>query len=284
MDGSEVQVLLCHYDFRSNPASLAEYDCLRRCRDSRRGVLLRVRRGGPRTVVASGEGAQLAVAAAQGACRHLNHAQVYDIDLFENPASTVKTLHDQGRKVICYMSGGSWEPYRPDAGDFPDSVKSGPVPEWDDERWLDVKQIDVLKPLMAKRMDLCKQKGFDGVEPDWADLHNQDTGDLVITAAEQLAYNRMLAGLAHDRGLAIGLKNDLDQVSTLSGLFDFAVNEQCFEERATCAKLTPFIGAGKPVFHAEYNLKPADFCADATRLGFSSIRKNRELDAWRGTC
>lgn len=212
------------------------------------------------------------------------NAQVYDIDLFENPAATVKTLHEQGRKVICYMSGGSWEPYRPDAGDFPDSVKSGPVPEWDDERWLDIKQIDVLKPLMAKRMDLCKQKGFDGVEPDWADLHNQNTGNLKITAADQLAYNRMLAGLAHDRGLAVGLKNDLDQVSTLAGLFDFSVDEQCFEDRATCDKLTPFIAAGKPVFHAEYNLKLTDFCADSARLGLSSIRKHRELDAWRETC
>ncbi|MFE9581836.1 endo alpha-1,4 polygalactosaminidase [Nocardia sp. NPDC006044] len=212
------------------------------------------------------------------------NAQVYDIDLFENPAATVKTLHDQGRKVICYLSGGSWEPYRPDAGEFPDSVKSGPVPEWDDERWLDVKQIDVLKPLMAKRMDLCKQKGFDGVEPDWADLHRQNTGELKISAADQLAYNRMLAGLAHDRGLAIGLKNDLDQVSTLAGLFDFSVNEQCFEERASCDKLTPFLAAGKPVFHAEYTLRLTEFCADSARLGLSSIRKHRELDAWRETC
>ncbi|MFG1796063.1 endo alpha-1,4 polygalactosaminidase [Nocardia sp. NPDC049149] len=214
------------------------------------------------------------------------NAQVYDIDLFENPASTVRTLHEQGRKVICYMSGGSWEPYRPDAGDFPDSVKSGPVPEWEDERWLDIKQIAVLKPLMAKRMDLCKEKGFDGVEPDWADLHRQKTGDLVITADDQLAYNRMLAGLAHDRGLAIGLKNDLDQVAVLAGLFDFAVNEQCFEDRANhaCEKLKPFLDKGKPVFHAEYNLNTADFCGDATRLGLSSIRKKITLGAWRETC
>ncbi|MFI6995945.1 endo alpha-1,4 polygalactosaminidase [Nocardia sp. NPDC050175] len=74
------------------------------------------------------------------------------------------------------------------------------------------------------------------------------------------------------------------KVATLAGLFDFAVNEQCFEERATCAKLQPFIGGGKPVFYAEYNLKPADYCADSARLGFSSIRKKRELDAWRETC
>lgn len=210
-------------------------------------------------------------------------AQVYDIDLFENSAATVQVLHDRGRRVICYLSGGSWEPYRPDADQFPDSVKSGPVPEWEDERWLDITQLDVLKPLMAARMDLCKEKGFDAVEPDWADLHDQDTGDLVITAADQLRYNRMLAELAHERGLAIGLKNDLDQVAELADLFDFAVNEQCFES-GDCDKLRPFLDRGKPVFHAEYNLELAAFCPDSARLGLSSIHKRLDLDAWRETC
>ena len=47
---------------------------------------------------------------------------VYDIDLFDNEASTVDALHAQGRKVICYVSVGSWEDWRPDKDQFPDSV------------------------------------------------------------------------------------------------------------------------------------------------------------------
>jgi len=34
---------------------------------------------------------------------------VYDVDLFDNDASVVEALHAQGRKVICYVSVGSWE-------------------------------------------------------------------------------------------------------------------------------------------------------------------------------
>jgi len=209
-------------------------------------------------------------------------AEVYDVDLFETPASTVRELHDQGRKVICYFSAGSWEPYRPDAGDFPDGLKGGAVDGWPDERWLDIRQRDALRPLLAARLDLCAEKGFDGVEPDWLDHHEQDTG-LPITAADQLAFNRMLAGMAHDRGLAIGLKNDLGQVADLAELYDFAVVEQCaeFDE---CHLVLPFLDRGKPVFHAEYDLPISAFCAESRRLGLSSIRKRLGLDPWRQTC
>ena len=204
------------------------------------------------------------------------------MDLFETPESTIQALHDQGRKVVCYFSAGSWEPYRPDAGDYPASVKGGPVEGWPDERWLDIRQLDVLRPLIAARLDLCAAKGGDGAEPDWMDNHVQDTG-WPISAADQLAFNRMVADLAHERGLAIGLKNDLDQVAELADTFDFAVVEQCaeFDE---CAMLQPFLDRDKAVFHAEYDLPTSAFCAESRRLGLSSIRKHLELDAWRQTC
>jgi len=209
-------------------------------------------------------------------------AEVFDVDLWATPNATIQALHDQGRKVICYLSAGSWEPYRPDAGDFPAEVKGGAVEGWPDERWLDIRRLDVLEPLMAARFDLCRDKGYDAVEPDWMDSFQQDTG-FDISADEQLRYNRLLAGMAHERGLAIGLKNDLDQVAELAGLFDFSVVEQCaeFDE---CHKLQPFLDLDKPVFHAEYDLETDEFCAESRRLGLSSIRKRLELDPWRETC
>jgi hypothetical protein len=209
-------------------------------------------------------------------------AQVYDIDLFNNSAATVQALHQRGRRVICYLSAGSWEPYRPDSANFPPEVMGGPVAGWPDERWLDVRRVEVLRPLMTARLDLCQAKGFDGVEPDWLDNHMQDTG-FPLTSADQLRYNRMLADLAHERGLAIGLKNDLGQVDELAELFDFAVVEQCaeFDE---CGALRSFLDRGKPVFHAEYHLARDEFCPVARSLGLSSIRKRIELDAWREVC
>lgn len=207
---------------------------------------------------------------------------VYDVDLFETPSSTVAELHDQGRRVICYFSAGSWEPYRPDAGDYPEEVIGTPVEGWPDERWLDIRRLDVLRPLLAARVDLCVEKGFDGVEPDWMDNHVQDTG-FPITADDQLRFNRMLAEMAHERGLAIGLKNDLGQVAELAEVFDFAVVEQC-AEFGECGDVVPFVDRGKPVFHAEYDLPVSEFCAESRRLGLSSIRKRLDLDPWRETC
>jgi hypothetical protein len=209
-------------------------------------------------------------------------AAVYDVDLFEVPASTVAALHRQGRKVICYFSAGSWEPYRPDADDYPAAVIGGPVDGWPDERWLDIRRLDLLRPILAARLDLCAAKGFDGVEPDWMDSYAQGTG-FPITAADQLRFNRALAEMAHHRGLAIGLKNDLGQMNVLAATMDYAVVEQCFEFDE-CDPVAAFLDLGKPVFHAEYALPLSEFCAESLRLGMSSIRKRVNLSAWRQTC
>ncbi|MEU3609260.1 endo alpha-1,4 polygalactosaminidase [Streptomyces sp. NPDC035033] len=206
---------------------------------------------------------------------------VYDIDGFDHPAATVADLHRRGRKVICYLSTGAWEDFRPDADRFPKSVL-GRSNGWAGERWLDIRRTDVLEPLMAERVDMCRAKGFDAVEPDNMDGYRNRTG-FPLTAADQLAYNRLVARLAHDRGLAVGLKNDLDQIPELLGDFDFAVNEQC-AQYDECHLLTPFVAAGKPVFHAEYELTPRQFCAEARELGLSSMQKRYELGAWRRPC
>lgn len=209
-------------------------------------------------------------------------ADVFDIDLIHARAADVQALHAKGRKVICYVNVGAVEDYRPDARSFPDVIEGG-ANGWPGEKWLDIRRIDVLKPIMAARFDLCKAKGFDGVEPDLVDGYKENTG-FPLTAADQLAYNRMLADLAHERGLAIGLKNDLDQVKDLVGVFDFAVNEQCAEYNE-CARLSPFITAGKAVFHAEYNVDRARFCGTSRQLGLSSILKETDLAATpRQTC
>ena len=209
-------------------------------------------------------------------------AEVYDVDLFATPVSEIQELQGRGRRVICYFSAGSWEPYRPDAGDFPESVLGGPVEGWEDERWVDIRQLDVLRPLIASRLDLCAAKGADGAEPDWMDSYVQDTG-WPITADDQLAFNHMVADLAHERGLAIGLKNNPGQAGELADTFDFVVVEQC-AEFGECGEYVPFLDRDKPVFHAEYDLPTSEFCAESRRLGLSSIRKRLELDAWRETC
>jgi hypothetical protein len=208
-------------------------------------------------------------------------ADVFDVDGVETSAETVAALHRAGRKVICYVDAGAAEEFRPDRAAFPDDVL-GESGGFDRERLLDVRRLDVLAPIMAGRFDMCRDKGFDAVEADLVDGYARDSG-FPLTPDDQLAYNRMLADLAHERGLSIGLKNDLDQVPDLVEHFDFAINEQCFQYEE-CDELTPFVSAGKAVFTAEYELDTDDFCAEARAAGFSSIRKRPTLDAWREAC
>nr|WP_285495581.1 endo alpha-1,4 polygalactosaminidase [Actinomadura sp. NBRC 104425] len=206
---------------------------------------------------------------------------VYDIDGFENSADVVRELHRKGRRVICYVNVGAAESFRPDYGRFPRQVL-GKGNGWEGERWLDIRRTDVLVPIMARRFDMCRDKGFDAVEPDLVDGYASDTG-FALTGADQLRYNRIIAKLAHERGLSVGLKNDLPQIPELVGDFDFAVNEQCaqFDE---CDRLAPFVRAGKAVLHVEYELPPSDFCEQSRRLGLSSMRKRLDLDRWREPC
>ncbi|MFD9544870.1 endo alpha-1,4 polygalactosaminidase [Streptomyces sp. NPDC060022] len=208
-------------------------------------------------------------------------APVYDIDGFDQDAKTVAALHRKGRKVICYLSTGAWEDFRPDAGKFPASVR-GKSNGWEGEWWLDIRRTDILEPLMEARIAMCAKKGFDAVEPDNMDGYLNTTG-FPLTADDQLRYNRLIARLAHRHHLAVGLKNDLPQIPQLVDDFDFAVNEQC-AQYDECETLTPFIEAGKAVLHAEYEVPVADFCPGSRKLRLSSLLKKYELGVWRRTC
>jgi hypothetical protein len=206
---------------------------------------------------------------------------VYNVDGFDTPASTVAALRAAGRHVVCYISAGSYEDWRPDAAAFPASVL-GRTNGWPGERWLDIRQLEVLKPILSNRMRMCRDKGFHAVDPDNVDGYTNVTG-FPLTGSDQLVFNRWLATEAHALGLSIGLKNDLDQVPQLVDVFDFAVNEQCYQY-SECAALSPFINAGKAVFHIEYTTSPASYCPTTTRLGLSSLLKNLDLSAPRQPC
>ena len=206
---------------------------------------------------------------------------MYDIDLFDNSASVVASLKNSGKKVICYYSAGSWENWRPDANQFPDSVK-GNSNGWPGEKWLDIRRLDVLGPIMSARLDLAKQKGCDGVEPDNVDGYTNNTG-FPLTYQDQINYNKWTANAAHARGLSVGLKNDIEQVNDLLSYYDWTLNEQCFQYNE-CDPLTKFVQAGKAVFNVEYKLDTSQFCPQANSMNFNSLKKNLDLDAYRVAC
>lgn len=209
-------------------------------------------------------------------------AEMYDIDLFDNSKATIEALQKRGIKVICYFSAGSYENWRDDKNQFPNEVLGNVLEGWEDERWLDISKIELLAPIMEKRLDLAKEKGCDGVDPDNVDGYQNNNG-LSLTYEDQLAYNKWLAEEAHKRGLSIGLKNDLDQIPELVDYFDFALNEQCFYYDE-CEKLLPFIEKDKAVFGVEYELKTGEFCTKANNLNFDWLKMDYDLNGTRIAC
>ncbi|HKX53451.1 MAG TPA: endo alpha-1,4 polygalactosaminidase, partial [Nitrosospira sp.] len=207
---------------------------------------------------------------------------VYNLDLFDTSAAVISALRSTGKRVICYFSAGGHENWRPDAGSFPTAVLGRNLDGWAGERWLDIRKLDILIPIMRARMEQAAQKGCDGIDPDNVDGYSNNTG-FALSYNDQLAYNVALAEAAHELGLAIGLKNNLDQIKDLVNYFDFAVNEECFQYDE-CNTLKPFVDAGKAVFGIEYNLANSSFCPQANTLNFDFLKKNLSLDAWRESC
>jgi len=235
---------------------------------------------------------QWQLTAEEGAALNLGYdVEIYDFDLFDVPDAVIEELHASDRKLLCYFSAGSYEQWRPDAGDFPDAALGKKLDGWAGERWLDVRHPAVFE-IMTARLDRARERGCDGVEPDNVDGYTNGTG-FDLTAEDQLAFNRQLANAAHDRGLAIALKNSGDQAAALEPYFDLELNEEChrYDE---CDQLAPFVAAGKPVLNAEYpdsddlsgaEALAADICDDAVAAGLRTLVLPLDLDeAFRVSC
>lgn len=207
---------------------------------------------------------------------------MFEVDMFDTSAAMVEEFHQQGTMVVCYISAGSWENWRPDADKFPKRVLGKSLSGWPGERWLDIRKLRVLKPLINARIDRCRAKGFDSVEFDNVNGYQNDTG-FPLTGQDQLRFNIWLANAAHKHGLSVGLKNDGPQVRVLVDYFDWALVESCFYYDE-CQPYDAFVRAGKAVMAIEYRLERAQFCDRAARHGFNAIRKHRDLDAYRATC
>jgi hypothetical protein len=222
--------------------------------------------------------------AAQLKTAYNSGARAFDIDGDDATPATVKAIHALGADVgaVCYIDVGGWEDYRSDAANFPASVKGKNMDGWPSEKWLDVRQIAILKPLMNARIQMCKSKGFDAVEPDILDGYQNPTG-FPITAAQQLTYDIMIAGLAHSAGLTVTQKGDVDQSAQLQPYFDWTLNEQC-GQFSECAPLQAYKTAGKAVWITEYSGFPKACAIDFPMAGAAAMKKSVNLTAPRTPC
>ena len=209
---------------------------------------------------------------------------VYDIDGFNNPATTVAALHARGFHVICYIEVGAAESYRPDYSQFPASALGNVLQGYSNERYLDIRSSAVVG-VIENRIDMCAQKGFDAIEPDIDDSYTENTG-FGLTMADDVAFNRTLADYAHSLGLSYGLKNgdDPSYAAQMLPIVDFALDEQCFQYSSCGAFFPSFRNAGKAVFEVEYDSGTASFCPQAVSDGFNAVRQNVDLNGGRQPC
>ena len=217
----------------------------------------------------------------QGRVRTSVRARFFSIDVSKS-AKTVRALQRRGRRVACYVNAGAWENFRGDKDAFPPEVLGARYEGFPEERWLDIRRIDLLAPVLRARIDTCRAKGFDGVDPDNLNGFENETG-FPLTADDQLRFNVWLANEVHARGLSVGLKNDGAQAGVLAPYFDWVIVESCIEQ-GNCGDYAPFTRARKAIFAIEYRRPTRRACAQAKRRKISVVFKALALRAPRRTC
>ena len=100
---------------------------------------------------------------------------LYDLDGFLTSRAELRALHTRWPaatlrhpRAICYLDL-AWEDYRPDGSPgryFPADTLGKVYYGYPEERWVDFRQLDALRPMLDERLAMCARKGFDAVELD----------------------------------------------------------------------------------------------------------------------
>jgi len=99
-----------------------------------------------------------------------DQADIWDLDLFDTPKETIDILHAKGKRVMCYLSVGGSESWRPDFSSINPSDLGDIMPKWQGERYLNLRSPTVWK-LMQNRIRMAFDKGCDALDPDNVGKH-----------------------------------------------------------------------------------------------------------------
>jgi hypothetical protein len=210
-------------------------------------------------------------------------ADVFVTDLFDTEVAQVASLHAAGRLALAYFSAGSFEPWRPDADQFPERTIGSPLANYPDERWLDIRSANV-RAIMQARLELARDKGFDGVFPGSLNAYRSDTG-FALNETDQLAFDRFLSTQARALGLTPGLSGDFALTTQLVAAFDWAIVMGCLAADS-CEALRPLLDQHKAVFDLETTTTGdlSVLCSRAQALGITMQLKRPSFDAWNRSC
>jgi hypothetical protein len=111
---------------------------------------------------------------------------------------------------------------------------------------------DALADVVGRWMASCAARGYQAVEPDNLDSYTRS--HRLLTAADALAYARLLVARAHRDHLAVAQKNaaELSRRGRAAG-FDFAIAEEC-QVYTECGYYTS--AYGRHVIEIEYTDQP----------------------------
>lgn len=200
-----------------------------------------------------------------------------------------------GRYTICYVNAFQsqpgpavawWQRHHPDLLLREDGGRDGgsdggkDSPLVIDEDW-DEPLLDLSTPAKRKAaaavvgrwIDGCADAGFDAVEADNLDSYERSDGRL--DAEDAVAFARLLAQRAHQRGLAFAQKNTSDLLGERASVgFDFAVTEECARYRECDAYLSAYDGR---VFDIEYRAQDFTTACRAWGDKLSITLRDREV-------
>jgi hypothetical protein len=173
---------------------------------------------------------------------------IYDLDGFLTTTAQVAKIATTWAastlphpRTICYVDL-AWEDYRPDAspspggGYFPAATLGSVYYGYAQERWVDLRQLGALEPMLRERIGMCARKGFDAVELDDIDSFDPpaETG-FRLTPGDLQNFLAYAFNLIHRDGMTGLWKNS----PLLSGwgrrYADGAVVEECYLNKGCSA-------------------------------------------------
>jgi hypothetical protein len=166
---------------------------------------------------------------------------IYDVDGFLTTRAEVAAMQTRWPastlphpKAVCYLDL-AWEDYRPDAspsprgGYFPAAALGLVYYGYPEERWLDFRQLDALKPMLDERIGMCAKKGFDAVELDDIDSFDpSSTTGFRLTTGDAENFLAYAFNEIHRDGMT-GLWKNSPYLSWWGRQYaDGAVVEECY--------------------------------------------------------
>jgi hypothetical protein len=171
---------------------------------------------------------------------------IYDLDGFLTTGAEVHAIKTTWQaatlphpRTICYIDL-AWEDYRPDAspggGYFPAATLGDVYYGYPEERWVDFRQLDALKPMLDERISMCARKGFDAVELDDIDSFDPpSTTGFNLTPGDAENFLAYAFNEIHRYGMTGLWKNSPYLSSWGRNYADGAIVEECYLDHACFA-------------------------------------------------